>query len=611
MTVPIEKDNPNIRPIRLLTEVPLIAAVFGICEAALVLQFDSEVTLDAFGVAVFTAGTGLAAIISALLFVLVCLVFAAILKKVSPILPRLIIGKQPNSLGLAVFAGLSFYGLFYLNEYLLPGKLHSISLVVDFAVIATAYLLYRLFQFIDIGPKRTVIPVVSVLVIAITVAFWAGGVFLRGNTDLSDITLFEGSPEALINADKNLVFITIDTTRADRLGCYNSESKLTPNLDSLAENGVVFERAYCVQPLTGPSHTSMFCGMRPREAGVVQNGIPVPGELDMAAEILTQSRYDTGAVIGVFVVSSVMNFDQGFRYFDDYFSPFTAFTRLAWAKIGGMLGIIDTKARIQRRAKSVTDRGIKWLDSKRDTERPFFLWLHYFDPHTPYDPPAEWANVSDADDPNIRAYDGEVAYMDNEIGRLLDYLESSDLRDNTLIIVVADHGESLGEHDYFWDHGKYLYDTETRVPLIVNGPGVPSGTEIKDIFGTRHIFELIYPLLGDANWETAYESFAGNNGAFGEALEEGEYRAMWVHRQMEPDVAGLYKRVNEPDGSYALYDLVFDPGEVEDISGSRPDLSEKLGDSITNVEKEQPPLPDLPGFDKATEDKLRDLGYLQ
>ncbi|MCP4231812.1 MAG: sulfatase-like hydrolase/transferase [bacterium] len=605
----MEKGSPNKQPFRLLTEAPLVGAIIGVCEAALVLRFDPEVTLDALGAAAFITGAGLAAALSTFLFVLVFIGFSVVIGKISQILHQLIIGKRPNALGLAIFGGFSFYGLFYLNEYLLPGKLHPLSLAVDLLIIAIAYVIYRVLQLVDIGRKRTVIPGLSVLIIAITVALWAGGVFLPNRADSGDITLFDEPAGVLTGADKNLIIITVDTARVDRFGCYDPKNELSPNLDRLAEGGVLFVCAYGAQPLTGPSHTAMFSGMRPREAGIVQNGIPVPDEIDMAAEVLACNGYRTGAIIGVFVVSSAMNFDQGFGHFDDYFNPFAAFSRLAWAKIGGMLGILNTKGRIQRRAGAVTDRAIKWLESD-SRERPFFLWLHYFDPHTPYDPPGEWADVSDADDPNIRAYDGEVAYMDSEIGILIDYLEDNGLTDNTVIIVVADHGESLGEHDYYWDHGKYLYDTETRVPLIINGPGVPSGSVMEGVFETRQIPELVYPLLGDTDWETAYAPFAGKRDAFGEALEEGEYRTMWVREESVGSGTGLYKRVNNPDGTSALYDLSDDPNETNDDALSHPELHKELGDSIERIEKEQPPLPERLRFDEATEDKLHDLGYL-
>jgi arylsulfatase A-like enzyme len=326
-------------------------------------------------------------------------------------------------------------------------------------------------------------------------------------------------------------------------------------------------------PLTGPSHAAILSGLRPRETGVVQNGLAVPEEVDTLSEIFAASGYRTGAVVGAFPVSSKLGFDRGFEFYDDYFSPFNALTRLTFARFAGDFGLVRTKARLQRRAAEVTDKALAWLAA--GDGRPFFLWVHYFDPHT---------------------------YMDAEVGRLLDYVTENGLADDTVIIATADHGESLGEHDYYWDHGRYVYEPSMRVPLIIAGPGVEPGATYAEPISNLCIFDIALAL--EVN-EPLTE--AGGPPIFGDTLEEGIYRTMWL----APAGGSLYKFVsNHGAGPDELYDFLADPGELNNLAESEPETAAELAEALRSFEGELPPLPEKYPMSKETVSRLKDLGYV-
>jgi membrane-anchored protein YejM (alkaline phosphatase superfamily) len=339
-----------------------------------------------------------------------------------------------------------FYGGYYLNAHVLPAKLHPASLAADAALLAVCWLLVRFAPPIKIRRRSLAAAFAVLLAGAVVVSVVAVGSSRR-----------LGAPETKPPEDAaNLLLVTMDTTRADRLGAYGGPPGLTPNLDRLAASGVVFERGYCPMPLTGPSHAALLTGLTPRENGVVQNGVPLGTDPPTMAEVLRSRGFRTGAVVAAFPVSSKLGFARGFEFFDDDFAAADALSRLTTLRLTGSLGIIDAKARLQRPADEVTPPAIRWL--KDDRNRPFFLWVHYFDPHTPYEPPYAYWNSTDAENPQVRLYDGEIAFMDAHVGQLLAALDDLGLRENTVVVAVADHGESLGEHDYYYDHGRYVYD---------------------------------------------------------------------------------------------------------------------------------------------------------
>ncbi len=251
----------------------------------------------------------------------------------------------------------------------------------------------------------------------------------------------------------NIILITVDTTRADRMGFLGCKKGLTPNLDVLARQGVVFEKAYSQAPLTPVSHATIFTGTYPQFHTVTDFGHPLPALLPFVPEILQKTGYRTAAFIGSLILDPKANmapgFDRGFDFFDAGFHPKRGPTE-------------DRYHSVERRAGDVVGHAIGWMNKNRQS--PFFIWIHLYDPHAPYDPPAPF-DKRFADD-----YDGEIAYADSALGKLFSYLRQRGLYDRALIAMMSDHGESLGAHGESM-HGIFLYDETIRVPLVFKLPG--------------------------------------------------------------------------------------------------------------------------------------------
>jgi arylsulfatase A-like enzyme/thioredoxin-like negative regulator of GroEL len=258
----------------------------------------------------------------------------------------------------------------------------------------------------------------------------------------------------------NVILITIDTTRADRMGFMGSKRGLTPSLDVLARQGIVFECAFSQAPLTPVSHATIFTGTYPQFHTVTDFGHPLPSLLPYLPEILHKSGYRTAAFVGSLILDPKGNmapgFDRGFDFFDAGFHQ----------KRPGE----DRYHTIERRAGDVVNHAIAWLHKNR--QPPFFIWVHLYDPHAPYDPPPPY-------DKRIKdPYDGEIAYTDASLGKLFDYLRLRGLYDRALITVMSDHGESLGAHGESM-HGIFLYDETIHVPLLLKLPrGLLAGRRV-------------------------------------------------------------------------------------------------------------------------------------
>jgi arylsulfatase A-like enzyme len=246
---------------------------------------------------------------------------------------------------------------------------------------------------------------------------------------------------------RNVLLITLDTTRADRLGCYGYTSAQTPNLDALAQAGTRFNNAITHVPLTRPSHASILTGTLPYHHGIWNNG---PFRLEPKSVTLAESfkgaGYKTGAIISSHVLAPSFGFAQGFDFFDDRLQEFPG-------------------SDPEKVAADVAALANRWLG--QEIQPPFFLWLHFYDPHFPFTPPEPYRSRF-ANSP----YDGEIAYMDDSIGKIINKLKTLDWMKDTLIVAVGDHGEGLGEHQEP-THGYLIYDSTMRVPLIMSGPGVP------------------------------------------------------------------------------------------------------------------------------------------
>ncbi len=248
----------------------------------------------------------------------------------------------------------------------------------------------------------------------------------------------------------NLLLITVDTLRADRLSCYSKEHLATPHIDSLASRGVLFTRAFAHTSTTLPSHANILLGTTPPYHGVHDNSNFVVREDNISlAEHLKSYGYSTAAFVGAYPLDSRFGISQGFDYYDDDYD-----VRNVKTDTGG-----------ERTAKIVVDRAMDWLN---DQNSPWFLWIHCWDPHAPYEPPEPFKTRF-----SKNAYDGEVAYVDHVMGDLFTYLETKGLWDSSLVIFTGDHGESLWEHDEE-THGIFAYNSTIWIPLIIHAPGMKS-----------------------------------------------------------------------------------------------------------------------------------------
>ncbi len=293
------------------------------------------------------------------------------------------------------------------------------------------------------------------------------------------------SPETISNErvrdrtprrDVNVLLITIDTLRADYLGCYGRSSIATANIDALAGRGVRFEQAIAQVPLTAPSHASILTGTYPqvhkvRDMGgfVLDKGVPT------LATILGQVGYETAAFVGSSVLNRYYGLNRGFATYGDEMK-----SSQEEKKLPGVVAEV--------RGEVVTQRATAWLD--KSASKRFFLWVHYYDPHFPYDPPEPYRTRYAKD-----LYGGEVAYADEQIGKLLKALEEHGLRERTLVVLLADHGESLGDHGEY-THGVFLYDSTVHIPLIFAGPDVPAGRTVTQQVRSIDVMPTIADYLG-------------------------------------------------------------------------------------------------------------------
>ena len=249
----------------------------------------------------------------------------------------------------------------------------------------------------------------------------------------------------------SVIFITVDTLRADHLGCYGYTQIQTPNIDQLAHAGARFTQAYTPVPVTLPAHTALFTGAFPMATGMHDfSGNKLPANAATLAKVLRDNGYATAAFIGSAVLDSRFGLNQGF---DTYFDHFE-FNRLDEAHLDQM----------ERRGDLVMDEALRWL--KGNPRQPFLIWVHLYDPHDPYTPPEPYASRYRA-----RPYDGEIAFDDAQVGRLVAYLKQQALFDKSVIVVAGDHGEGLGEHGER-THGFFIYNSTLHVPLLMKLPGV-------------------------------------------------------------------------------------------------------------------------------------------
>jgi arylsulfatase A-like enzyme/tetratricopeptide (TPR) repeat protein len=394
----------------------------------------------------------------------------------------------------------------------------------------------------------------------------------------------------------NVLLVTLDTTRADRLGCYGYANAQTPRLDRLAADGVLFE--HCITPtaFTLPSHSTIMTGLYPPQHGVRLNGDAALGAAnETLAETLSANGYRTGAFAGAFVLDRRWGLAQGFGHYDDEF-------------VIGKDQRLDL-AGVQRPANKVVDAALDWL--RKDSAQPFFAWVHFYDAHHPYDPPQPFRSRFEGS-----LYDGEISFVDSQVGRLLDWIDSSGRRDDTIVVVVGDHGEGLGEHGE-GEHGYYIYDYAVRVPLILRLPGV-SGVRVAGQVRTADIAPTVTELV---TGKTA-EGIEGRSLlplVAGEKEERPRYaysESMTTNLQF--GWSALYSlRTNEHKFIAAprseLYDLVRDPGETRNVLDDQRRVALLLRDELTRIREaseSRAAKTEEADLDQETMRMLASLGYV-
>ena len=388
----------------------------------------------------------------------------------------------------------------------------------------------------------------------------------------------------------NLLLVTIDTLRADRLGCYGYANIETPNLDEIARRGVLFENAVTHTPLTAPSHASIFTGLYPATHGVRDTGgFVLQASHPTLAEVLREQGWSTAAFVGASVLKRQFGFNQGFGVYDDEMPKSDP------DKVGGDYA--------ERRAETVVDKAIAWLSGQ--SGGPFFLWVHVFDPHSPYDPPSSFREKYAG-----RAYDGEVAYTDRELGRLFEAVSRKSPED-TVIAVLSDHGESLSEHGEY-THGVFLYDATVRIAFLLAGPGVPKGMRVKQQARAIDVLPTVLELIGSkappgVQGANLTPAFSGKTLPTSDAYLETLYPKInmgWAELRGIRTSRWKYIRAPKPE----LYDLVQDPAETANVIGDHPDEARQLEASLKAIaaaEKVQTTMADA-----RTLSQLKSLGYL-
>jgi arylsulfatase A-like enzyme len=431
----------------------------------------------------------------------------------------------------------------------------------------------------------------------------------------------------------NLILISLDTTRADHLSAYGYPRDTTPNLRRFAAEGVRFDAAYSATSSTGPSHASLFTSLYPSAHGVLKNGVSLAEAHESLAERLEFRGYQTGAVVSSFVLSKKFGWGQGFAFFDDRFDRKEATVqRDSWEGH-------SVDAGFDRRAQYTTDRALRWLRWERDPQRPFFLFVHYFDPHQPYDPPepvrsrlerALTGQVRDAE-LLIALYDGELEYMDQEVGALLAGLSALELDAKTLVGITGDHGEGLLQHGYV-DHGVFLYEEFVRVPLLLRWPGhLPSGRVIREPVESVDVAPTLLSLLGFPAAEAAFQGKDLASALTGEAeldperpiyLQRQQYRPgmagsmvrIWVSGELFGIRAGRWKYLEgDAEEARELFDLRTDPRETRNLITEHPEQAARLSRTLGSWRGQfgASAMPGADRLDPEDREALEALGYIE
>jgi arylsulfatase A-like enzyme len=400
-------------------------------------------------------------------------------------------------------------------------------------------------------------------------------------------------PEPGELAGWNVLLITIDTLRADRVGFAGYGRADTPVLDGLAGEGVVFEGAVASGPVTLPSHATILTGLYPPAHGALDNGFySLPGDVPTLATQLGAAGYTTGAVIGAYVLHGQFGLDAGFDFYDDRFRQPRR----------------DDQDHRERRAERVVDSAKNWLQGLAPDE-PFFLWTHFYDPHAPYDPPGRFRTRF-----ATQPYDGEIAYTDFQIGVLLEQLRESGRLERTFVAVLSDHGEAFGDGGET-THGLLLRGSTLRVPFVLRAPGVlPAGKRVSGTVSNADFAPTLAELLGLPEGPTL------DGVSLVPAMRTGRVKERWAYSEtrLPRDMYGwsMLAGVRTDDWAWVraprpeLYDLAADPGETTTLHESKVAVVERLDGHVERILAGARETEDRISLPDEEVEALRALGYV-
>ncbi len=390
-----------------------------------------------------------------------------------------------------------------------------------------------------------------------------------------------------------MLLVTIDTVRADHVGCYGATAVKTPSIDALARDGIVFERALSQVPLTWPSHVAVLTGTYPFHNGVQDfTGQPLAADFRSVAQAFSDHGYATAAVISSFVLNRSWGLARGFAHYDD------AFSGNAFLESG--VGLVE------RKAEESVNRSLAWF--RHRPAKPFFFWLHLYDPHSAYDPPEPFRSAH-----RDHLYDGEIAYADAQLGRLIAWLKQNHLYDNTAVVLLSDHGESLGEHGEK-EHGFFVYNATLRVPLVIKPAARAAGAQrVSDVVEITAVAPTLLKLAGITDRISAQFDTASLlpkpklDAAYSETMYPFSSFGWNPLRSLE---SGDYHYIEAPRPE--LYNVVNDPGELHNLFAEQPAtaaaLKQQLAQRVSLPASARPPTG--AAADDAVTQKLRALGYL-
>ncbi len=407
-----------------------------------------------------------------------------------------------------------------------------------------------------------------------------------------------GLPRGHRPSDLNVLLVTLDTTRSDRIHAYGFPSVETPNLDRIAEEGVLFEQAASASPLTLPAHVTILTGKFPPNHGVRDNGYVLDENEMTLAEHLKDNDFETGGFVGSYALDSLRGVGQGFdEYFDDFH--------------------LTTEADLSRRyterpANLVVDRALAWLDTVKASR--FFCWVHFNDPRAPYNPPEPFAT-----DYESEPYLGEIAFTDSQLGRILSWLDGEQLTDKTIVVVAGDHGESFGEHGET-RHGFFIYDATARVPLLIRTPY--DRTKNRRVDGAVRSVDILPTILdllrircsSEIDGESLVEWMTGDAGgrnlfAYSETLYPLIHFGWSGLRSVR---LGNFKYIEAPRPE--LYDLAADPDEAHNLYAERSEAAKEWKARLLELERSfevsEPGSGSVEVTDPENQDRLTALGYL-